>query len=93
MAKRKHFALTETEATKLRRVAAAAGMSVADYVRGMVDAFLQVGSDRPHNETVVEVPVIMEESTALAAEAKARSAYGCSLRDILRFEIAELDKL
>lgn len=89
---RKHFTLTKNEADTLKGAAKAAGVPVGAYVRALIEGFLEVGSDRQVEKTV-EIPVLIDPDIVADAERKARLRYQCSLRDILRFEIKELDKL
>lgn len=89
---RKHYTLTENEVDKLKGAAAAAGMALGPYVRSMIEGFMEVGSDH-QAEPTKEVVVLIDPDLVQQAEYRARTKYHCSLRDILRFEIAELDKL
>lgn len=89
---RKRVSLTKTEVAKAKELAVLEGSNLSALFREWVEIFLEHGSDYVAPE-MVEVQIVIDPEVAAAAEAKAREEYGCSLRDIIRFEISEIDKL
>lgn len=87
---RKNITLTRDEIAKAKEFAVFEGTSLSALFREWTEIFLEHGSEYVAPETD-EVQVVMDRETAAAAEAKARSEYGCSLRDILRYELSQLD--
>ncbi|UDL15449.1 hypothetical protein SEA_PEPE25_74 [Microbacterium phage Pepe25] len=89
---RKRISLTEAEQARAKEFAAFEGAKLSGLFREWILNFLKNGSDYVA-PTMVETQIVIDPAIADAAEKKAREEYGCSLRDIIRFEIAELDKL
>lgn len=92
MAYRKQILLPEDELALVQQFAALSGTSASAVGAEWIENFLKNGS-----EYVAPVSgrlqIIVNRDVAEAAEQKAREEYGCSLRDIIRFEIGELAKL
>lgn len=90
---RKRVSLTEAEIAKVREFAVLNGSgSSSSVVREWIENFLKHGSDYVA-PNMVELQVVIDPEIAAAAETKARDEYGCSIRDIVRFEISEIDRL
>lgn len=89
---RKQVDLPESELTLVQKLAETTGVSVSAVGREWIDNFLEHGSNyKP--EPTRKMQIIVDRERVAKAEAKARDEYGCSLRDIIRFNIAELAKL
>lgn len=89
---RRRISTTEQEQARAREFAVFEGTTLSGLFREWTLNFLENGSDYVA-PTMVETQIVIDPDVADAAERKAREDYGCSLRDIIRFEIAELDKL
>ncbi|QNJ55573.1 hypothetical protein SEA_PHINKY_82 [Microbacterium phage Phinky] len=92
MAYRKQILLPTDELDTVREFAALSGTSASAVGAEWIDNFLERGSEYVAPEDG-RLQIIIDRDKAEAAERKAREEYGCSLRDIIRFEIAELAKL
>ncbi len=88
---RKQFKIDETSKKKLVEFAALSGVSVANVLGQWIRSFVKHGSDYAPPEMVkveTQVPAdILEKAEAIA------EANGHSLRDMILFEISEIDKL
>lgn len=92
MGYRKQINLPQSERRTLRDFAHISGASESSVGREWIENFLANGSDyKPDPDDKVQI--IIDRETAEAAERKAREEYGVGLREIIRFEIAEIAKL
>lgn len=92
MAHRKQFSLTPEEITQTREFAAVLGVTASALGRTWIEGFLESGSDykAPDEE---RLQVVIPKDIAQAAELKARTEYGVSLREIIRHEIRQIANL
>lgn len=88
---RKQFKIPVTARTKLTQFAALGGVGRTDVLKEWIESFLKNGTDY-EPPPMVKVETILDEDTLWLAEKKAEE-MGFSLRDVIMFEISEIDKL
>ncbi|QUE25619.1 hypothetical protein SEA_SADLAD_72 [Microbacterium phage SadLad] len=89
---RREFSLPKTEDQTLSGVAAVMKSSRSAVLRSIIEGFLEKGSDF-EPEPLVTATVVMPAELIQQATQKARSENGCSLRDIIRYELQQMAKM
>lgn len=88
----KRYRMTMSERRKAQRFAKSLGKSESALFLSWIEGFLKNGSDyQPDPPTVVQV--VGPIDLFMKAEEKAQREYGVGVREILRYEIAQLDLL